>query len=574
MITAPPDTHSEPASTPLGSVVADRYQLTRLLGEGGFGAVFEAYDNRVGAKVALKIVSSAILSMSGGTDRFQREVAIVRRLSHPNIVKVLDAGLDTRGTLFIAFELLEGRSLEAELEKRGGMSVPRATSLSMQVLAALEVAHASGIVHRDLKPANVFLTGATGEFAKLLDFGIAKSTHPNSFQGLTQHGTMLGTPAYMAPEQLFGKDVGPAADLFAFGIVMAEMILGRGLYAADASPIAILQDRIKQGRVPLPDLVANSPLGPAIARALELEPEHRWASARQMRSALEVVALTVTDKRFTPPSSGTLELPVPTSGAQPSYSDPRPPMVAQSWDLTANRAQTGPAAGANPAGLTAAALAPPWKPPPEVATRRRSGGKTWLVVALLSMVAVAVVVGWLVVSSRPSKKTRVVDSREPAASSARRVETPPPSPSSTPAPTQLTPPSQPTPQPTLAPTVPGPAVEMVVARECVGVAKLTQNGLRSQLAGAGLKISGDLMVCLGTMVNFVCDGPAGKGFTIAPSGSAALIKLASEADVLRHIGEAKRDARGALTIAFEGSRVLQLDMPFASASSVLTRICK
>lgn len=574
MITGPPDTNSEPASTPLGSVIAGRYQLTRLLGEGGFGAVFEAFDNRAGgAKVALKIVSSAILTMSGGQDRFQREVAIVRRLSHPNIVKVLDAGLDDRGTLYIAFELLEGRSLEAEIEKRGGMSVSRATSLSMQVLAALEVAHAAGIVHRDLKPANVFLTGATGEFAKLLDFGIAKSTHPNSFQGLTQHGTMLGTPAYMAPEQLFGRDVGPAADLFAFAIVMSEMILGRPLYAADVSPISILQDRIKQGRVPLPELVTNSPLGPAIARALELEPQNRWANAREMRSALELVALNVTDKRFTPPSSGTLGMPTPSSGPQPAYPDPRPPMLAQNWDITANRAQTAPGPGElapSPAGHTAAALPPPWKPPPNPGTRRKPGSKAWIAIVLLALIAAGLVIAWLV-SPRPTKKTRVVDSREASASvlaSSGAPKEPPPLPVPTPTPS-------PTPQPTLAPSVPAPPIETVVARACLGVAKLSQRDLRSQLVASGMRIEGDLFACLGSMVNMVCDGPVGKGFTTtSPKGSAGLVKTASEAEVTRHVDEAKRNEQGPLTIAFEGSRMLRLNMPLATATSVLTRICK
>src|SRR5690606_14832919 len=140
----------------LGSLVANRYRLDKVLGEGGFGAVYVATRND-GTQVALKVLFQDALGRVGGDDRFHREAELARRLDHPNVVKVLDEGIDAQGTRFIAFELLRGRSLADEIGRWGAMPPGRVAHIALGVLDALEVAHGIGIIHRDLKPANVFL---------------------------------------------------------------------------------------------------------------------------------------------------------------------------------------------------------------------------------------------------------------------------------------------------------------------------------------------------------------------------------------------------------------------------------
>jgi hypothetical protein len=589
-----PTTQPDPASTPLGSVVAGRYQIARLLGEGGFGAVFEAYDRASGGRVALKIISASVLHMSGGQERFQREVDVVRRISHPNIVRVVDAGLDDRGTLFIAFELLEGHSLEAEIEKRGALQPRRVAHLASQVLAALEAAHGTGVVHRDIKPANVFLVGPTSDLVKLLDFGIAKSTNPQSKQGLTKNGMMLGTPAYMPPEQLFGKTVGPATDLFAFGIVMAEMLNGRSLYADDVSPMTILQERIHAGRVPIPESVLATPLGEVIARATKLDQAHRYQSAGEMRAALEGAASRLVQHTFRSVDAQAAApvqvhgpavvsaLAAPQAWAPQPLSAPPPGYTAPSAGVAPVAGYTAPGAFApHPPGAHAQTGVPNIAPLPVVKPKKASGGGLviGLVVAALAVV-IALGVFFATRGATPHKPRRSKVTKDDEAT-ARAA---PDAPISAATPTTAPPVSAPAPTQTSAPVVappppvPGSAVldEVGTSRACSGLATLTKPTLRARLKEAGLPVKGDLLYCAGDMINFQCKGPEGRGFTVsdgAKDGSAALFKLPSPADAEAF---AKKEAlgKGPLTVLYDGSKVLLLQMSAAAASSVSARVCK
>jgi serine/threonine protein kinase len=272
-------------STPtwsLGAVIARRYRLDAELGRGGFGAVFRATVLDTREPVALKLLSSAMRDDPTSVARFRREAEVARTLVHPSTVRVLDFGDAGDGTPFIVFELLEGLTLEEAL-RRGPLPSDQALHVALEVLGSLEEAHAAGIVHRDLKPANVMLCARpqTG-VVKLLDFGVAKRAAEHA--PLTQEGMIVGTAAYMAPEQIAGHEVGPTTDLYALGVTMAEMLAGAPVFTG--APMAICVEKLRAGRVTLPEAVVRSPFGGVIERATRHAAGARYASAGAMREAL------------------------------------------------------------------------------------------------------------------------------------------------------------------------------------------------------------------------------------------------------------------------------------------------
>src|SRR3989449_8480944 len=204
-----------------------RYAITRKLGEGGMGVVYAARDERLERTVPLKTMSS-LASDETARKRFWREARAAARVNHPNVCQLYEIG-EEGGELFIAMELLEGEAL-AERLRRGALSVADAVPIGLGVLAALSALHGQGIVHRDLKPSNVFLTP---HGVKLLDFGLARPTDParerslDSVADLTRTGMLVGTPRYMAPEQVTGEVVDARTDLFAVGAMLFEMLAGR-----------------------------------------------------------------------------------------------------------------------------------------------------------------------------------------------------------------------------------------------------------------------------------------------------------------------------------------------------------
>ncbi len=286
--------HAEPDSLPAGTLLGGKYRIERLIGKGGFGAVFRATDVQQGSAAAVKVLSRASLDQSGGLGRFRREADLASRLKHANTVRVLGAGEDAQGWLYIAFELLVGRSVEQAVASEGAMAPERAAAIISDALGALDEAHKAGIIHRDLKPANLFLADTgTKEVVKILDFGIAKSLKPGTLAGLTRVGSAVGTPIYMAPEQLLGQPIGPQSDLFSLGIVLADMVLGASPYGADPNAMAVVTDRIGGKPVPLPAALASSRMGLIITRATQPDPARRFQSAAEMRSALTVFAPTM-----------------------------------------------------------------------------------------------------------------------------------------------------------------------------------------------------------------------------------------------------------------------------------------
>lgn len=271
-----------------GSTVAGRFRIEAKIGEGGFGSVYRAIDANSNRAVALKLLHVRLSGRESDVKRFQRESSLLARLDHPNIVTLEDYGHTADNVPFIVFELLEGSALNTKLKAVGALSVWRVGQISLQVLGALEHAHSQGIIHRDIKPANIFLcAGHSSDYARVLDFGIAKVvTSEAPMTQLTATGSMMGTPAYIAPEQARGGDIGPGVDLYAFGLVMAEAITGRRAVTG-GSAIDILMEHISDTPHKFAEAVRDSPFADIIVRATSKDPTRRPASARQMRDEIE-----------------------------------------------------------------------------------------------------------------------------------------------------------------------------------------------------------------------------------------------------------------------------------------------
>jgi len=263
--------------------IAGRYRLESRLGYGGMSTVHLAFDLRLERRVAVKLLAEHLAEDPTFVSRFQREAQAAARLVHPNIVQVFDSGLDERAHQhFIVMEYIEGHSCAEILRDQGWVEVDEAASIIEQSCEGLFYAHRHGVVHRDVKPGNL-LRSLEGEI-KLADFGIAKATEQSS---ITQVGSVLGTAAYLAPEQARGEEAGPPADLYALGVVAYQLISGRLPYeAASLTELALKQ---QQEEPPLLDTLvaaASAELAEAVAIALALDPRDRYRDAREMGRAV------------------------------------------------------------------------------------------------------------------------------------------------------------------------------------------------------------------------------------------------------------------------------------------------
>src|SRR5919109_3001995 len=261
--------------------VGGRYRLGERIGHGGMGEVFAAHDLRLEREVALKLLRAELVDQGPMRERVLAEARLAARLTHPHVVAVLDTG-EQEGRPFVVMERLSGRTLRDELAD-GAMPTERVRDVGLQVLRALAAAHELGIVHRDVKPGNV-LDAGVGTW-KVADFGIAKWVHAD--ETLTGTGELLGSPSYLAPERIDGEQAGPAADLYAVGVLLYEALCGRRPFEGD-DPFT-LASAIKEGRYERPaDVVpdADPRIAPVIERAMSLEPGDRFASAEEMASAL------------------------------------------------------------------------------------------------------------------------------------------------------------------------------------------------------------------------------------------------------------------------------------------------
>jgi serine/threonine-protein kinase len=271
-------------------IVGGKYRVLRLIGDGGMGTVYEARHQVLRTRVALKFLHSDLVKRPGLAERFTQEARVSASIQSPHVVRVTDVDTTEDGTPYLVMEFLTGETLQAVLDRERKVSKDVAVDFGLQILNGLEEAHALGIVHRDLKPENVFITEeAAGPLLKLIDFGIAKLRASSEYtRGLTRAGVMLGTPEYMAPEQLYGADkVDHRADIYSLGALLYEMLAG--VRPADGQDAAEIVGRVVTGNVQrlesLEPLVGK-PLADVIHRAMAVDATERFDTAHAMRLAL------------------------------------------------------------------------------------------------------------------------------------------------------------------------------------------------------------------------------------------------------------------------------------------------
>jgi len=220
-------------SLEVGSVLADRYEILKMLGEGGMGAVYKARDRELDRLVAVKVVRRDLAGQASIMQRFKQELILARKITHRNVVRIFDLGVSD-GFRFITMEYIDGRDLSSLLEERK-LTPEETVKILRQVCTALEAAHAEGVIHRDLKPQNIMIE--SGGRVVVMDFGLARSMEAT---GLTQAGSLMGTPAYMSPEQAKGMPVDERSDIFALGIIAYEMLSGDLPFKADSALASLL----------------------------------------------------------------------------------------------------------------------------------------------------------------------------------------------------------------------------------------------------------------------------------------------------------------------------------------------
>ncbi|HMD51663.1 MAG TPA: protein kinase [Solirubrobacteraceae bacterium] len=367
--------------------IAGRYRLESRLGYGGMSTVHLAVDVRLERQVAVKLLAEHLADEPAFVSRFQREAQAAARLVHPNIVQVFDSGRDeSTGQYFIVMEYIEGSSGAEILRDQGWMEVDEALSMIEQACEGLNYAHRHGVVHRDVKPGNL-LRSREGE-VKLADFGIAKATEQSS---ITQVGSVLGTAAYLAPEQARGEEAGPSADLYALGVVTYQLISGRLPY--EASSLTELALKQQQEEPPTLDTLVAAvcpELADAVAIALALDPRDRYTSAREMGRALSDGARGISPE----------DRPATSRGAP----------VTQATSVLGTARRSNPAAEAPPPRRPRPGPPPARAsstPAPQSTARDSGRGGRRLLIALLGLAAIALVVVAVVILAAPSE-TKIV----------------------------------------------------------------------------------------------------------------------------------------------------------------------
>ncbi len=277
------------ANSRIGRTIEGKYRLDALLGEGGMGCVYRATRLLIGDSVAIKILHTETMHDPNAIERFRREAQAAARLKHPNVVAIYDFGVGAADSVYLVMELADGEDLRALIERRGKLSLSLASELLDQICSALDEAHQRDIVHRDLKPENILVRSTgNGYRVKVLDFGIAKLRDLSTTSAtLTQAGTVIGTPAYMSPEQCRGREVDSRSDIYSLGIILYEMLTGSvPFYARHSAEVVALH----VSELPPPPSARNPSIPQAVEsvvmRALQKKPEARQQSAGEFAKEL------------------------------------------------------------------------------------------------------------------------------------------------------------------------------------------------------------------------------------------------------------------------------------------------
>jgi eukaryotic-like serine/threonine-protein kinase len=266
-----------------GDVLGGRYEIQKLLGMGGMGAVYKARDMEVERVVGLKVIRPDLAGNPAILARFKQELVLARQVTHKNIIRIYDLN-EADGVKFITMEFIEGEDLRSILTRQGKLPPEEAVGIVLQVCAGLQAAHAEGVIHRDLKPSNI-MRDPVGRVV-IMDFGLARTLHGD---GMTQTGMMVGTMEYMSPEQAMGKELDARSDQFTVGLIFYEMLSGFIPFHAE-SAIASLVKRTQEAAVPLVDVDTSIPpvLSNVVSKCLERDPDARFASLQQLIDDLEI----------------------------------------------------------------------------------------------------------------------------------------------------------------------------------------------------------------------------------------------------------------------------------------------
>ncbi len=285
----PPSTTQAATMLTVGSVLDGRYEIKKILGVGGMGVVYRAQDRQLDEPVAIKTLKPDAQADDTMLERFKQEIRLARRITHRNVVRTHDLG-EVNGMYYITMEFVEGTSLKDLIKKRGHLPAGVALTVGKQLCRALEVAHEQGVIHRDIKPQNMVVD--PGGFLKVMDFGIARlaEAKQQEAKGLTAAGVAIGTPEYMAPEQLMGEELDARADLYSAGAVLYECLTGQLVFNAPTVTALMVKQIEEQPRDPR-EVVPDIPpaLAAIVLKALAKKREARWQSAAEMHAALDAV---------------------------------------------------------------------------------------------------------------------------------------------------------------------------------------------------------------------------------------------------------------------------------------------
>ncbi len=387
-------------------VLGDRYRLAEPIGIGGYGVVFDAYDQRLDKRVAVKVLSPAVAQDPETMHRFKREAIAASRVRHECIVDVTDYQVDPEGTSFIVMEYLGGSDLGAVIADDGPLAPARALAIAAQCASALTAAHGAGILHRDLKPSNLFLVGSASrpDFVKIIDFGISKVCNEDGqYSDVTSASKVVGTPFYMAPEQARGQKLDGRADVYALGVILFEMLTDERPFVG-ASSLEILTNAMTRERIPpsslRPELAEIPGLDRLVLRAIAADRGHRFGSMQEFGEAITACLAEVDSTRA-------LGLPPIAHQPEPARStSARSPEARSATELV------------DPSTLESSSG--------QVATVRRSAASRVVAMALgVVMVAAVVVLFWISRSANRDRERRTGEQPAAVPASAAPTAAPP-----------------------------------------------------------------------------------------------------------------------------------------------------
>jgi eukaryotic-like serine/threonine-protein kinase len=277
----------------LGKVIGGKYTIQSIIGQGGMAVVYQAFDNLIERPVVIKVMQAWLASDERANERFKRECQLTAQLNHPNVIRVYDGGLLNNHEPFLVMEYVPGESLRRALDRHGPVPLKTAANIVIQVSRGLGEAHAAGIIHRDLKPDNILIEAVkhSNQRIKILDFGIAYLVA--GAQRLTQTGKLIGTPAYISPEQLKDRAIDARADLYALGVILFELLTGRVPFEGETAE-SILTKQLFEAPPPIsasmPQYAPDSQVELVILKALAKDPNDRYQTALEFEQAVEAAA--------------------------------------------------------------------------------------------------------------------------------------------------------------------------------------------------------------------------------------------------------------------------------------------